>query len=244
MSVSFVSGLALLMAVQSAVDSFLSHPTFQVKEVEVRWPAPVRGGEPARFRLQPPVSIFRVKLDDLSRAFRQRYPTAEVERVDRILPNRLVATLRPRQVVAQLFTGRRYVPVSEDGRVVGPSDGHPFTGLPVLILEKVGDSLHLGAHLDRFGFWKASDLLATIQRDRGIAGRKVARLSVRGPDLWVDLENGPQLRFSSDRLGDGWQRLWELLAQRRDLLDQVLYVDLRYENPVIGEKTRKTKGRQ
>lgn len=245
LSVSFVSSLALLMTVQSAADSFLSNPAFLVKEVEVRWPKGVSPAEPTRFRLQPPVSIFGVELDALSKAFCQRYPTVEVQRVDRILPNRLVATLYPRQVVAQLFTGRKYYPVSENGHVVGRGEPHPLLPLPVLLLEKVGEPLHPGDDLNRSGFWRASELLAAIQRDKGIAGRRVVKLSVRGQDLFADLENGPQLRFSSEGLGDGWRRLWELIAHRRDLLGtQVQYVDLRYEDPVIGEKNKKTKSRK
>lgn len=244
LSASFVSGLALLMAAQSVADSFLSHPSFLVREVEVRWPATVSKSAPTRFRLQPPLSIYRVELDALSRAFRQRYPTAEVQRVDRVLPNRVVVTLYPRQVVAQLFTGRSYYPVSDGGRVVGRGQPRPFPGFPVLQLERVAEPLSLGQDLDRFGFWKASELLSTLQRDRGIAGHRVAKLSVRDSDLLVDLEAGAQLRFSSDRLGDGWRRLWELIAHRRDLLDRAQYVDLRYDDPLIGERGRKPKGRK
>ncbi len=239
LSVSFFSGLALLTAAQNVTDAFLSHPAFLVREVEVRWPPGVSSDTPTRFRLQPPVSVFSVELDALSRAFRQRYPAADVERVERILPNRLVATLHPRQVVAQLFTGRKYVPVSGDGYVVGHAGTQPMSSLPVLVLERVKDPLTLGQNLDSFGFWKASELLATIHRDQGIAGRRVSRLAVRDQDLVADLEKGSQVRFSSDRLGDGWRQLWELIVRRRDLLDQVQYVDLRYENPVIVERAKK-----
>lgn len=243
LSVSFLSGLGLLMAAQSAADHFFSHPAFLVREVEVRWPEGV-SAQPTRFRLQPAVSVFSVELGALSRAFRQLYPTADVERVDRILPNRVVAVLHPRQVVAQLFTGRKYIPVSDDGHVIGRSSSRPFPALPVLLLERVSEPLALGQDLDPFGFWKASELLATFHRDHGVAGLGAAKLTVRGQDLFVDLENGCQLRFGSDRLGDGWRQLWELIVRRRDLLNQVQYVDLRYPDPVIGEKNKKAKTRR
>lgn len=236
LSASFLSGLALLMAVQGAADGFLSHPRFQVTEIEVRWLGTATGREPGQFRLSPPVSIFQLDLAALSRAFRQRYPTAVVERVERVLPNRLIATMRARHVVASLKANGLYVPVSEDGRVVGGASRTPAPGLPVLLLEGVRGPLLPGTDLEPFAFWKVSELLTTLYRDKGLVGRPVAKLQVSGNDLFVFLEKGPEIRFSADRLGPGWHDLWELLNQRRAVLNEVQYVDLRFDDPVIGER--------
>lgn len=234
LSVSFFSGVALLMALQNAADGFLAHPRFMVSEIEVKWQGAADAAEPGQFRLNPPVSIFQLDLEALSRAFRQRYPMADVERMDRVLPNRLIATLRARHVVAQLQAGGLYAPVSDDGRIVGAATRAPQAGLPVLILEGVRGPLSAGRSVEANGFWKVSELLSTVYRDKGIAGRRVSQLQVNGTDVSVRLEKGPEIRFSTDRLGDGWQDLWGLLSRKQTALDEARYIDLRFQDPVIA----------
>ena len=234
LSVSVFSGVALLMAVQNTADGFLSHPHFLVDEIQVQWQGVSSAAEPARFRLSPPVSIFQLDLEALSKAFRQRYPMAELERIERVLPNRLVAVMRARHVVAQLQAGGMYYPVSDDARVVGAGSRIARPGVPVLALEGVRGPLAAGQNLEGQGFWKVSELLATLYRDKGIAGRAVSRLQVSGDTIFVFLKQGPELRFATDRLGDGWQGLWELLARKRATLDEARYIDLRFGDPVIA----------
>ena len=244
LSVSFMSGLALLIILQRGAEEFLSHPLFLVREVEVQWVGGVAQPRPTHFRLSPPASIFRVDLGSLSQAFRQKYPLAEVERMDCVLPNRIVAALRPRQIVAQLRLLRKYYPISENGRMVGTASDRALVNLPVLSLEGMrADPLTVGTDLSRQGFWKVSDILAAVQRDRGIAGKPVREVRLQGEDLFVVLESGTELRFSSDELGEGWQRLWELISQRHSLLEEARYVDLRFEDPVIANRNQRVTSR-
>lgn len=231
---SSLSGLALLVALQSAADGLLVHPRFMVREVEVRWEGqPLASSEPTRFRISPAVSIFRVDLRALAQVFLQRYPTAEVERVERILPNRVVATLHPHPIVAQLQSGGLYVPVSEEGRVVGAGRRTAQPGLPVLLLAQARGPFRVGDDLQTAGFWKASELLASLHRDKGIAGRSVSKVQVSAEEISVQLARGPELKFSVNGLSEGWRALWELLAQRHSVLDEAKYIDLRFEDPVI-----------
>ena len=242
LSVSFLSSLGVLMVAQSAADQFLLHPAFLVREVEVRWLDGSRS-RPARFRLNPPTSVFRVDLKALSNAFQRRYPAAEVENVERILPNRLRATLRARHLVGQVQAGRLYFPVSDDGVVTSAGSAGPRTGLPLLQLEGVRRSLRAGEALESPGFWKAAELLATLRRGGGVAGHRARSVRVSGQDLFLTLDSGAEVRFSVDRLPNGWQLLAGLLSQRPRGLQEANYIDLRFEDPVIGSKTVKRKGR-
>ena len=237
LSVSFFSGIAMLLAAQGAIDGFLSHPAFLVREVEVQWPEGVKS-RPRRFRLNPPTSIFRVDLKILGYAFQRRYPSVEVESIERVMPNRLVATMRPRRVVGQVNLGGSYYLVSDDGVVVAPASSVARPELPILLLDGFRGPLRVGSGLESPSFWKASELLATIHRDGGIAGHRVASIRVSGQDLFLLLDCGAEIRFSGDHLAVGWQHLVGLLRNRPELLKQANYLDLRFEDPVIGEKAK------
>jgi len=158
--------------------------------------------------------------------------------VERVLPNRLRVTLRPRKVVGQVELGGSYYGVSDDGVVVAAAAPTARPDLPILRLEGVRRSLRVGSGLEVSSFWRAAELLATIHRGGGIAGHRVKTLRVSGEDLFLSLESGAEIRFAADRLAGGWQLLAGLLAHRPDLLRQALYLDLRFEDPVIGKRVR------
>ncbi len=237
LSVSVVSAAALMLAVQGMADAFLSQPVFLVREVEVAWPegAP---SQPERFRLHPPTSVFRVDLESLSRAFQRRFPLSEVERIERVLPNRLRATLKMRRVVAQVLAGKKYHPISDEGVVVAAGRSAAWEGVPVIELEPGPRSIRAGARLGGPGFWHCSELLSAIRRDGGIAGHSVTRIRVIGGDIRVSLDTGVEIRFSGDKIWNEWQRLADLISRKRQVLEEARYVDLRFEHPVIAERPR------
>lgn len=237
LSVSFISGIALLMAAQGAADEFLSHPAFLVREVEVQWPAGAPAHSP-RFRLNPPASIFRVDLKALATSFQRKFPSLEVENIRRLLPNRLVATMRQRKIVGQVSFAGTYAPVSDDGILVSPASTAPRPGLPVLVLEGVRGPLRVGRSMDSPSFWKASELMCTLQRDGGVAGHRVTEVRVEADNLFVSLDSGAEIRFSGNRLAACWQQLAGLVSRSPALLNEPRYVDLRFGDPVIGDKPR------
>lgn len=240
MSVSFLSGVALLMAAQGAVEDFLSYPAFIVREVEVEWPqsAPAH---PVRFRLNPPTSIFQVNLRALTISFQRKFPAVEVESIRRLLPNRLVATMRLRKVVGQVNLNGVYAPVSDDGILVSPGSAVPRPGLPLLFLSGLRGPARVGRSLDSPSFWKASELLITLHRDGGIAGHRVNSVRVEGENLFLTLDSETEIRFSGTRLDGAWQQLAGVVARRPGVLDQAGYIDLRFGDPVIGERIRNEK---
>lgn len=222
----FLSGRALAGAVWS-------FPLFQVRALEIRWPAGMPAA-PERFRVVPPTSIFSIHLSAVRRTLEERFPTSEVRQVERIFPNRVVARMRPRTVIAQVRAGDRYFPVSDEGMVVAPGRPGLWPRLPVLFLERVEGSWEVGGLLRAPGFWAASELLSAINRQGGIRGHRVMTLKVQGKNLMVFLNSGLEIRFAEEDLATEWQRLWELVAQRWEMLQRARYVDLRFEDPVIG----------
>ncbi|MBI3332793.1 MAG: cell division protein FtsQ [Candidatus Omnitrophica bacterium] len=233
LSVSAASGVMGFLALQAMAQGVVGAPCFLVRQVEVCWPSEMSVPRRA-YRLVPPTSIFKVNLNAVGAALAAHHPAAEVEKVERILPNRLVAALRPRKVVAQLFL-ERYYPLGEDGRVAAAGRGSPWSGLPVIFLEGKRRPFQVGEAPDSPGFLRALDLIRTARQHNGILGHAVSTIRVREGALFLALDSGVEIRLPVENLQAGWRRLTQLLAQRPELLDQTRYLDFRFEDPVIGK---------
>ena len=234
LSVSLVSGVALILAVQGMVRSVLSSSVFLVEEIETHWPKESKVSAD-RFRLVPPTSTFEMDLNAVAQALKKRYPTADVESVSRLLPNRLVAQMRQKTVLAQVRVGNRFYPVSQEGTVVAIGQPSPWPNLPLLFLDEWRGSLQVGSTIQHPTFWRACELLGAVHRQGGLLGHGVSSIHSAGRDLTLFLDSGLEIRFASDRLEPGWNRLLELLVQKRDALLKARYIDLRFEDPVIGD---------
>lgn len=235
LSVSAVSAVGLMLAVQGMADAFLSQPVFLVREVEVVWPEGA-ASRPERFRLHPPTSVFRVDLESLGHAFQRRFPLSEVDRIERVLPNRLRATMKTRRVVAQVRADKKHYPISGEGMVVAAGRFAPWEGVPLVELEPAPRSIRAGARVGGPGFSSCVELLSAIRRDGGIAGHSVSGVRVSGAEIRVSLDTGVEIRFSGEQMWSEWQRLADLIGRKRGILEEAKYVDLRFEHPVIAEK--------
>ncbi len=241
LSVSILSAAAAVLAVQGMVRSVLSASSFLVTELEVQWPSEMK--RPAdRYKLNSPVPIFNADLGAVAQLLRQKNPLAEIEAVRRILPNRIVATMRQRRVVMQVWA-QRYYPVSDEGTVTMPGQAVPWPHLPIIFLDGVRGSFKVGDTFAQPQFWKAYELLAAVHRQGGIAGLGVNSIRCKGQDIALVLDSGLEIRFSGDDVSAGWSRLAGLLSQKPAVLAQARYLDLRFEDPVIGgiKKTGKDK---
>ncbi len=238
-SVSLVSGLALFLMIQSGIQAVMISPRFYVNEVELHWSKKLN--RPIeRCRLKPGGSIFDLDLVAIEQAVQRMFPTAEVVAVRRLLPNRLVVEMNPRRVVAQLRADR-YYPVSEQGVIVGEGKDAPWPHLPVLYLEEVKGRLQTGSAVSARNFDEICDLLLAVQRAGGILGRKASSVRTQKTDLVLYLDSGMEVRFNVDHLRRGWEQLTELMIQKKQMVAQAQYIDLRFEDPVISEGKEQNK---
>lgn len=234
-SISLVSGVALLLAMQTLAYTVGSSSVFKVDELEARWPASMQR-PPERYRFSRPISIFRVDLPMVAQAFQQRHPLGHVESVRRVLPNRIVVQMLPQQVIAQIHLDKYYL-VSLEGTILTFSQSAPWSHLPILFLDLPGETISAGEPINHPDFAKVAQLLAAVIKGGGIHGRRVTRVNWRGQDLFLELERGPEIRFSLERLESGWLQMKNLLERKPTLLDNAWYLDFRFEDPVIGGAT-------
>jgi len=233
LSIGLISGLLLLFTIPAGLKAFATSPRFLVREVEVHWPKVIQ--RPVeRFRIKPVTSIFESDLTAIARTFQGRFPVARVMQVVRHFPNRIVVHIRPRRVVAQV-RANKYYPVSERGIIVAQGRSSPWKNLPVLYANDLKEKgFSVGSEVDHVVYEQAFELCAAIQRLRGIVGQPVTSIHCQNTNLILVLESGTQIRFHTARVRRGWEQLTELLVQRREIIVGARYIDLRFDDPVIG----------
>ncbi len=240
-SVSILSGAVLLLCLHSGVMAMLGSSRFLVQEIELQWPASMKR-PPEHYRLRPARSIFNVDLRGIEKSVQGMFPTAEVLAVERRLPNHLIVRMNPRQVVAQIKLERFY-PVSEQAVVVGAGRPTPWPNLPILSLEGVRGPLTVGGSFKNEDFQEVCSLLAAVGRLGGIFGHRAASVRTVRRDMILSLDSGTEIRFNIERLRRGWEQLTELMLQKRQLVEQARYIDLRFEDPVVSEGKKDNRGK-
>ena len=236
LSVSLISATAIFWAAEGIFQSVVGADFFRVDQLQVVWHEETK--QPARnYRLKPAHSIFTVDLKAVGRALAAAHPAAEIIAVRRVLPNRLTATLRAKKVLAQVRADR-YYPVSAEGTVVAQGRSSPWPNLPILFLEEGKRPLPVGELLKGASFWRASELLVRVHRQGGVQGHRVNSVKSSDRLLTLLMDSGVEVRFNPDEVAVGWQRWMKLVGRRPQVLTEASYLDLRFEDPVIGQALR------
>ncbi len=192
------------------------------------------------YRLHPPVHILRADLAALAEAIRREHPQLARVAVHRELPNRLVAQVTLREPVGQL-RGRQYYLVSADGVILAPGSPTAWEKLPVLLCGPRTAAYHPGQSCALPELSQAVGVLAEVQRAHALGAHWVSAVRVASAISPTDptaitlvLDNGLELRTAPGDLGIRLVRLAELMTHRSQEMEQAQYVDLRFDDLVIG----------
>lgn len=220
-------------------------PYFWVSSIDIRlepgqaWLTDPRIG----YRMQPPIHLWQADLGALAAAIRREHPQFDRVIVRRELPNRLVASVALRQPVGQL-RGRRFYLVAPDGMVLAPGSPTAWEGLPVLLLGSRTAAYQPGQSCAIPELRMAVAVLQEVQRSDALGRRRVSAVRMTpsvseaaGVDVvTLVLDNGLELRATPGDLAPRLARLGELMHTRGHEMEQAQYVDLRFDDLVVGLK--------
>jgi len=218
-------------------------PYFWTSSVEIRlepgqrWVTDPRVG----YRLHPPVHILQVDLPALALAIHREHPQLAHVVVRRELPSRLVAQVTLREPVGQL-RGRQYYLMSADGTVLAPGASTAWEGLPVFLIGPRAAAYSPGQSCATPDVRQAVAVLEDVQRSGALGQHHVSVIRVApaslGPGdstmITLVLENGLELRATPGDLALRLARLGVLMSGKGHEMDQAQYVDLRFDDLVIG----------
>jgi len=228
---ALVASVAFGLALWHAL---VNSQAFAVTEIDV----------PADYEFKLPASLigqnlWRVDLPALAESLRAQQPHLKRIRVIRRLPHTLVIDVVARKPVAQVRVAQWH-PVDREGYVLAQGKPAPWEGLVVLKgIDRPDAPLRVGQANDSD---RLREAIALVERLR--------RLSALGPSALtlVDVGDVKHVSFvidgeleircgSHEELPDQLARLGEVLRMVRRRQLAVRYIDLRFDEPVLGPKT-------
>ncbi len=199
--------------------------------------------------LEPPSTLlgrnlWTLDLRALAAQLQAQAPALRQVRVVRELPNRVRIEAIPRQAAAQIAlrqsASRRWHVLAADGFLLPEAHAKPLPDLVELAgIERDGQPLRAGKLNEQPRLQAALRVLAQLERAPALGGRRLAVLDLSEPErLRFVLDEGLEIRCGSEaQLAAHLERLAAALKAMRGQPLAIRYIDVRFEEPVIGPAT-------
>lgn len=182
-------------------------------------------------------NIFDLDLRWLERSVEASYPDAKSVAVKRVFPDTVGIVIGFRRPVAVVSDGKLY-PVDEELFVLPPAaDPRSIKDLPIILGVDVRLEGRRGRKHDIPGLRAAIALLKEARRARFIQQYGIATIDAGDiKSMTFYFKNGLEVRIGCEDLAKRLEALKKVLKDPRLLIDKVQYIDLRFEDVVIGPK--------
>ena len=183
-------------------------------------------------------NLLTVDLGLLAQELKRQQPSLKDIRVTRQLPNVLQVTFVPRMPVAQVRLDRWY-PVDRQGFVLAEASDEPAERLTQFVgFERATIPLRPGKDNADERLQLALRVLATLRRTQAPLARRLTQINVADPQgIRFLLDGQTEIRCGSEaELGAGLERLRASLNVIGRQPFEVGYIDVRFQEPVIGPR--------
>lgn len=176
-------------------------------------------------------NFFTVNTWDAKKSLRQN-PFVEAVKIRRVLPNKIIITITERRSIGYIVTSDGYVQVGEDGRLLAIQQQLSNYNLPVISGVDLSELPAIGGFIKNE---KLTQVLEILQNCDQSLLDNIAELNV-GQEYYIVAYTNQKLEVRLGGLDNIEQRLQDLnvilteIIGTRIMADQVLYIDLRYEN--------------
>ena len=184
-------------------------------------------------------NFFYADLFGAKRSLRQN-PFVEDVKVYRKLPDRLIIDVKERRSVGYIVTSDGYVQVGEDGRFLAIQQSLSNYGLPVISGVELSDLPAIGGFIQNE---KLKQALEVLQHCDQSLLNNIAELNV-GQEYYILAYTNQKIEVRLGGLDNIEQRLQDLnqilttVVGTQIAVDQILYIDMRYEGqPIIKLRT-------
>ncbi|MDD5496256.1 MAG: cell division protein FtsQ/DivIB [Candidatus Omnitrophica bacterium] len=177
-------------------------------------------------------NIFKINLKTLASYLQGRYPNAKHVTVMRDLPDKLSVSFYFRKPVA-LLSDAGYCPVDDEGFIVSNLDPSAVKDLPSI------SGVYTGLNtrsIESRNLKSALELLKEIKKARYMSRYKISRIDAGDPKAMSFYINELEIRIGNENLKERLERFRKLLKDPRLAIDRVRYVDLRFDDVVIGPR--------
>ena len=183
-------------------------------------------------------SIYQVNLlGQLKQKILANHPEFRTVVIKRVFPNALKVEIESRRPVAQIFLKKYYL-TDKDGRILPSPKNLPDPELPIIKgLELEVADLKIGKEYQLDRLQKALALIEAVETTLAIHLSDVTFIDVLdNKSLDFYLKSGIQVKIGKEMFPERLKVLSKTLEQLNVPQEQVRYIDLRFDDPVIGPK--------
>lgn len=185
-------------------------------------------------------NIFAVDLNALRERIDASHPEFKDVVVRRVLPNKLVVQARLRKPIAQIRSDRYYF-MDEGGILLPDVKNFPDPQLPVIVginanLAKV--KANSFSRFDKERIDKALFIITEMQSIKGLSQYRLKSVDITDPGNFSFFleESNVEIKIGNSDFDARLKLLATLLGQVGEDVDKFKYIDLRFEDPIIGPR--------
>ncbi|MCX5716096.1 MAG: cell division protein FtsQ/DivIB [Candidatus Omnitrophica bacterium] len=183
-------------------------------------------------------SIFDVDLKATRDYIISKYPETRGVIVRRVLPNKLVLTVKPRRPVAQISLGAGFYLVDVEGVVLPGPKGLLQTGLPIITgAESRAIVSGLGKKSDYPALKTALNLMQILYQTKFSEEHEIHTIDISDDNnLSLYIEGGIEIKIGGEDFRRRLSMLQKMLETAKLDKNRIKYIDLRFGNVIIGPR--------
>ncbi len=181
-------------------------------------------------------NIFEIDIKGIAKYLHTSYPDAKDIITRRVMPDKLVVDLNFRKPVALISNGKYYA-IDENCFLLSNPDADVLKGLVVITGINIRSEERRGKAVDSKNLRHALELLKEMRRLKFSVESNVQKIEAGDiNNLLFYLKNGIEIRIGSEDFRVRLIALKKIMKDPRLVADKIKYIDLRFEDVVIGPK--------
>lgn len=224
----------LVLAWQRSVYSLQHSDLFKVREIKTA-PSLSYINSPALLRLKGK-SIFSADLLFIHRRLQSQYPEIDQLRIVRKFPDTVYVVARKRDPMAYLSLNNRAAVLDKEG-VVLAFQRLSESKVPAITGVRLAQMPSLGSKVRFKGLEAAMDIVENYQASPRLAAYPIVAVDVNNLSrILLTLGNNLQVIIDHEQLEEKMKKLNFMLAQQNLNFNEIKYIDLRFQEPILGKK--------
>ena len=182
-------------------------------------------------------NIFMVDLYHLQRKLEIKYPQAAQLSVRRHFPNEVYIEAQKRFPLAAVLINNKMIIIDENATVLAATD-KLAKNLPLIVgIRTRYNKIFLGTTIYSREIQTALKVIGAFENNKMLTGQHIVKINVENlSKIEFNLSNNLAIMIDWDKIDEKINSLGIVLTQGRVNLAEVKYIDLRFQEPIIGKK--------
>lgn len=181
-------------------------------------------------------NIFKINIRNVQRNLQARYPQIDNLRVRRKFPNTILIAARKREPFAVVVSDGRQMVVDEDGYVLS-FDPNSKGDLPSIRGVEQISQVSIGSPIRDRHLQAALEIVGAFRNNQRLERFKVEYADVKNlSKITMGLSNQMDIILDREKIPVKMDKLALVLSQNNLDFKKINYIDLRFKEPVIGQK--------